>query len=204
MHRYRSHTCGALRESDIGKVVRLSGWCHRIRDHGGVLFIDLRDHYGLTQVVADPDSKAFKLAETLRSEWVVRIDGKVRKRPAGTENPELPTGQVEIYIDEIEVLGPAAELPMPVFGEQDYPEEIRLKYRFLDLRREHLHNNIMLRGKSHRLDPPADEGSGFLRIPDADPYGVVAQKARATTSCPRGCIRGNSTRCRRRRSNSSS
>ncbi|HET7806057.1 MAG TPA: aspartate--tRNA ligase [Pseudolabrys sp.] len=147
MHRYRSHTCGALRESDIGKTVRLSGWCHRIRDHGGVLFIDLRDHYGLTQVVADPDSKAFKLAETLRAEWVVRIDGKVRRRPGGTENPELPTGQVEVYIDEIEVLGPAAELPMPVFGEQEYPEEIRLKYRFLDLRREHLHNNIMLRGK---------------------------------------------------------
>ncbi len=146
MHRYRSHTCGALREGDIGKTVRLSGWCHRIRDHGGVLFIDLRDHYGLTQVVADPDSPAFKLAETLRSECVVRIDGKVRRRPGGTENPELPTGQVEVYIDEIEVLGPAAELPMPVFGEQDYPEEIRLKYRFLDLRREHLHNNIMLRG----------------------------------------------------------
>jgi aspartyl-tRNA synthetase len=147
MHRYRSHTCGALRDSDIGKTVRLSGWCHRIRDHGGVLFIDLRDHYGLTQVVADPDSKAFKLAETLRSEWVVRIDGKVRRRPGGTENPELPTGQVEVYIDEIEILGPAAELPMPVFGEQDYPEEIRLKYRFLDLRRDHLHANIMLRGK---------------------------------------------------------
>ena len=147
MHRYRTHTCGALREGDIGKPVRLSGWCHRIRDHGGVLFIDLRDHYGLTQVVADPDSKAFKQAESLRSEWVVRIDGKVRQRPEGTINPELPTGQVEVYIDEIEVLGPAAELPMPVFGEQDYPEEIRLKYRFLDLRREHLHNNIMLRGQ---------------------------------------------------------
>ena len=147
MHRYRSHTCGALREGDIGKAVRLSGWCHRIRDHGGVLFIDLRDHYGLTQVVADPDSKAFKLAETLRSEWVVRIDGKARLRPAGTENPELPTGQVEVYIDEIEVLGPAAELPMPVFGEQEYPEETRLKYRFLDLRRDKLHQNIMLRGQ---------------------------------------------------------
>jgi aspartyl-tRNA synthetase len=146
MHRYRSHTCGALREGDIGKTVRLSGWCHRIRDHGGVLFIDLRDHYGLTQVVADPDSPAFKLAETLRSEWVVRIDGKLRKRPAGTENPGMPTGQVEVYIEEIEVLGAAAELPMPVAGEQDYPEETRLKYRFLDLRREHLHNNIMLRG----------------------------------------------------------
>ena len=147
MHRYRSHTCGALREADIGKNVRLSGWCHRIRDHGGVLFIDLRDHYGLTQVVADPDSKAFKLAETLRSEWVVRIDGKVRHRPEGTINAELPTGVIEVYIDEIEVLGPAAALPMPVADEQDYPEEIRLKYRFLDLRREHLHDNIMLRGR---------------------------------------------------------
>jgi aspartyl-tRNA synthetase len=146
MHRYRSHTCGALRESDIGKSVRLSGWCHRIRDHGGVLFIDLRDHYGLTQVVCDPDSPAFKLAETLRSEWVIRIDGRLRKRPEGTENPDLPTGQVEVYIDEIEVLGAAGELPMPVFGDQEYPEEIRLKYRFLDLRREKLHNNIMLRG----------------------------------------------------------
>jgi len=147
MHRYRSHTCGALRATDIGGEVRLSGWCHRIRDHGGVLFIDLRDHYGLTQVVADPDSPAFKVAETLRSEWVVRIDGKVRRRPGGTENPELPTGEIEVYISEIEVLGRAGELPMPVFGEQDYPEDIRLKYRFLDLRREHLHRNIMKRGE---------------------------------------------------------
>jgi aspartyl-tRNA synthetase len=146
MHRYRSHTCGALRESDIGQQVRLSGWCHRIRDHGGVLFIDLRDHYGLTQVVADPDSPAFKMAETLRAEWVVRIDGKLRKRPAGTENADLPTGQVEVYIEEIEVLGAAGELPMPVFGDQEYPEETRLTYRFLDLRREKLHKNIMLRG----------------------------------------------------------
>jgi aspartyl-tRNA synthetase len=146
MHRYRTHTCGALRDSDIGKEVRLSGWCHRIRDHGGLLFIDLRDHYGVTQVVADPDSSAFKEAEKLRSEWVIRIDGKVRRRPAGTENPELPTGAIEVYISAIEVLGPAGELPMPVFGEQDYPEEIRLKYRFLDLRREHLHRNIMTRG----------------------------------------------------------
>ncbi|MEA2903076.1 MAG: aspartyl-tRNA synthetase [Alphaproteobacteria bacterium] len=146
MHRYRTHTCGALREADIGKAVRIAGWCHRIRDHGGLLFIDLRDHYGITQVVADPDSPAFKAAETLRSEWVVRIDGKVRKRPQGTENPALPTGAVEIFITDIEVLGPAGELPMPVFGEQDYPEDIRLKYRFLDLRREHLHRNIMTRG----------------------------------------------------------
>jgi aspartyl-tRNA synthetase len=146
MHRYRSHTCGALRATDIGQTVRLSGWCHRIRDHGGVLFIDLRDHYGLVQVVADPDSPAFRTAETLRSEWVVKVDGRVRARPAGTENPELPTGAVEVYATELEVLGPAAELPMPVFGDQDYPEEIRLKYRFLDLRRERLHHNIMKRG----------------------------------------------------------
>src|SRR5256714_7260283 len=102
MHRYRTHTCGALRASDIGKDVRLSGWCHRIRDHGGLLFIDLRDHYGLTQCVADPDSPAFSDAEKLRAEWVVRIDGKVRRRPEGTENAELPTGAVELFITEIE------------------------------------------------------------------------------------------------------
>jgi aspartyl-tRNA synthetase len=146
MHRYRTLTCGALRESDVGKDVRLAGWVHRVRDHGGVLFIDLRDHYGITQVVADPDSPAFKDAEKLRSEWVVRVDGHVRNRPAGTENPELPTGMVEVFIKEIEVLGAAADLPVPVFGEQEYPEELRLKYRFLDLRRDHLHANIMKRG----------------------------------------------------------
>ncbi|MGJ4928302.1 aspartate--tRNA ligase [Bradyrhizobium sp. HKCCYLS2038] len=146
MHRYRTHTCGALRDSNIGETVRLSGWCHRIRDHGGVLFVDLRDHYGITQCVVDPDSKAFGLAEKLRSEWVVRMEGKVRHRPTGTENAELPTGQVELYVADIEVLGPAAELPLPVFGEQDYPEDIRLKYRFLDLRRDKLHQNIMTRG----------------------------------------------------------
>ena len=174
MHRYRSHTCGALREQHIGETVRLSGWCHRIRDHGGVLFIDLRDHYGLTQVVADPDSPAFKDAEKLRSEWVVRIDGKVRKRPSGTENPEMPTGMVEVYISEIEVFGPAGDLPMPVFGDQEYPEEIRLKYRFLDLRRERLHKNIMLRGQVIELDPPPDERGRLLRIPDADPDRFVA------------------------------
>src|ERR1700724_1633756 len=146
MHRYRTHHCGDLRETDQGRAIRLSGWCHRIRDHGGVLFIDLRDHYGLTQCVVDPDSPAFKDAERLRSEWVVRMQGRVRRRPAGTDNPELPTGAVELYVNEIEVLGPAAELPMPVFGEQEYPEDIRLKYRFLDLRRDKLHQNIMTRG----------------------------------------------------------
>ncbi|MGB5903382.1 MAG: aspartate--tRNA ligase [Xanthobacteraceae bacterium] len=146
MHRYRSHTCGALRDANIDQTVRLSGWCHRIRDHGGLLFIDLRDHYGLTQCVADPDSPAFKDAERLRAEWVVRIDGRVRRRPEGTDNPDLPTGAVEVFINEIEVLGEAAELPLPVFGELEYPEDTRLKYRFLDLRREKLHQNIMTRG----------------------------------------------------------
>ncbi|HEX5778074.1 MAG TPA: aspartate--tRNA ligase [Xanthobacteraceae bacterium] len=147
MHRYRSHTCGMLREAQIGETVRISGWVHRVRDHGGVLFIDLRDHYGLTQVVADPDSPSFKTAETVRSEWVIRVDGKVRRRPGGTENPDLPTGQVEVYANEIEALGPAAELPMPVFGDQEYPEDIRLRYRFLDLRRDKPHANIMKRGQ---------------------------------------------------------
>jgi aspartyl-tRNA synthetase len=146
MHRYRTHDCGALRPDQIGSTVRISGWCHRIRDHGGVLFIDLRDHYGLTQVVADPDSPAFKTAEKLRSEWVVRVDGLVRRRPGSTENSDLPTGAVEVFATEIEVLGPAGELPMPVFGDQEYPEDIRLKYRFLDLRRERLHRNVMKRG----------------------------------------------------------
>jgi aspartyl-tRNA synthetase len=147
IHRYRTHNCGNLCETHANEPVRLSGWCHRIRDHGGVLFIDLRDHYGITQCVVDPDSPAFAQAEKLRSEWVVRIDGAVRRRPPGTENPEMPTGLVEVYVTEIEVLGPAAELPLPVFGEQIYPEEMRLRYRFLDLRREKLHRNIMLRGQ---------------------------------------------------------
>ena len=145
LHRYRSHTCGALRATDIGNTARLSGWVHRVRDHGGLLFIDLRDHYGITQVVADPDSPAFKTAEAVRSEWVIRVDGAVRKRPEGTVNAELPTGEVELFANEIEVLSQAKELPVPVFGEPDYPEDLRLQYRFLDLRRETLHRNIMQR-----------------------------------------------------------
>ncbi len=146
MHAYRSHTCGQLRAANIDQDIRLSGWVHRVRDHGGVLFIDLRDHYGMTQVVADPDSPAFAAAETLRAEWVIRIDGRVRARPEGTVNPDLPTGEVEIFANSIEVLSEAAELPLPVFGEQDYPEDTRLRYRFLDLRRERIHTNIMKRG----------------------------------------------------------
>ncbi|MCA1360347.1 aspartate--tRNA ligase [Bradyrhizobium sp. IC3069] len=164
MHRYRSHTCGALRESNIGETIRLSGWVHRVRDHGGVLFIDLRDHYGLTQCVVDPDSPAFSLAEKLRSEFVVKMDGKVRRRPDGTDNDDLPTGKVEVYISEIEVLGPAGDLPLPVFGDQEYPEDIRLKYRFLDLRREKLHQNIMTRVEIIKSMRRRMEGQGFFEF----------------------------------------
>jgi aspartyl-tRNA synthetase len=164
MHRYRTHHCGDLREGDVGRTVRLSGWCHRIRDHGGVLFIDLRDHYGVTQCVVDPDSPAFKQAERLRSETVVRIDGTVRQRPAGTENAEMPTGLIELYGREIEVLGPADELPLPVFGDQPYPEDTRLRYRFLDLRRSKLHHNIMLRGRIVDSIRGRMKGQGFFEF----------------------------------------
>ncbi len=146
-HAYRTHNCGQLRAENAGGTTRISGWVHRVRDHGGVLFLDVRDHYGLTQVVADPSSPAFKVVETLRSEWVVRIDGQVRTRLAGTENKDMPTGLIEVYATEVEVLSQAAELPLPVFGDVEYPEDIRLKYRFLDLRRDRIHNNIMKRGR---------------------------------------------------------
>lgn len=145
MHRYRSHTCGELRETHVGATARLSGWVHRVRDHGGLLFIDLRDNYGMTQCVVDPDSPAFKLAETVRAEWCIRIDGNVKMRTPETVNETLPTGAIEIFIRDLEVLGAARELPLPVFNEPDYPEDIRLTYRFLDLRRETLHENIMTR-----------------------------------------------------------
>ncbi len=145
MHAYRTHTCAALRASDVGQTVRVSGWVHRKRDHGGVLFVDLRDHYGVVQVVADGDSPALPVLEALRVESVVTIDGEVKARSEGTVNPGLPTGEIEIFARAVTVQSAAQELPMPVAGEQDYPEEIRLKYRFLDLRRETLHANIMLR-----------------------------------------------------------
>jgi aspartyl-tRNA synthetase len=147
MHRYRSHTCAALTTADVGNNVRLSGWVHRVRDHGGLLFIDLRDHYGMTQLVIDPDSAAFKLAETVRSEWVIRVDGEVKKRTPETVNAKQATGEIEVFIRELEVLGEAKELPLPVFGEPDYPEDIRLRYRFIDLRRETLHANIVKRSR---------------------------------------------------------
>ncbi len=145
MHAYRSHTCAGLNKADVGETVRLSGWVHRVRDHGGVLFIDLRDHYGITQILCDGDSPAFKALEAVRSEWVIRVDGRVKARDASLVNPKIPTGEIEVYVTGMEVLGPADELPLPVFGEVDYPEETRLTYRFLDLRREGMHQNMMLR-----------------------------------------------------------
>jgi aspartyl-tRNA synthetase len=147
MHPYRTHTCGQLRASDVGSIVRLSGWVHRKRDHGGLLFVDLRDHYGLTQIVADTDSPAFATLERLRVESVVTLTGKVVARTADTVNSNLPTGAIEMWAQDAEVRSAAEELPMPVAGEQEYPEDIRLRYRFLDLRREKLHANMMLRSK---------------------------------------------------------
>jgi aspartyl-tRNA synthetase len=146
-HAYRTHTCGALRASDTGNPVRLSGWIHRKRDHGGLVFIDLRDHYGLTQLVLHPETPGFATVERLRAESVIKIDGEVVARDASVVNPNLPTGEIEIRVGAVEVLSEAAELPLPVFGEPDYPEEIRLKHRYLDLRRETLHKNIVLRSR---------------------------------------------------------
>ena len=145
MHAYRSHTCAELNSSNVGDTVRLSGWVHRVRDHGGVLFIDLRDHYGMTQVLCDPDSPVFSQVETVRSEWCIRIDGEVKARDESLINPKLPTGEIEVFIRDIEVLGQSSELPLMVFGDQEYPEETRLRYRYLDLRREVMQNNMTLR-----------------------------------------------------------
>jgi aspartyl-tRNA synthetase len=164
MHAYRSHTCGELRIDHKGQDIRLSGWVHRVRDHGGLLFIDLRDHYGLTQIVVDPASPAFKAAEMVRSEWVIRVDGKVQPRPAGTENNELPTGLIEIAAAEITVHSEAKELPLPVFGDTEYPEDIRLKYRFLDLRRDRIHANIMKRGAIIDSLRRRMKGQGFFEF----------------------------------------
>ncbi len=164
MHAYRSHSCAALNQSNVGDTVRLAGWVHRVRDHGGVLFIDLRDHYGMTQVLCDPDSPVFAEVEKLRSEWCIRIDGEVKARAADLVNDKLPTGQVEVFVRELEVLGEAEELPLPVFGEVDYPEETRLRYRYLDLRREKLHQNIMLRSKVISSLRSRMNGQGFFEF----------------------------------------
>ncbi|GGD72842.1 aspartate--tRNA ligase [Croceicoccus mobilis] len=147
MHAYRTHTCGQLKAANVGETIRLSGWIHRKRDHGGVLFVDLRDHYGITQIVADEDSPALSVLDSLRVESVVTIDGEVKARSESTKNPNLPTGEIEVYARGITVQSRAEELPLPVAGEQEYPEEIRLRNRFLDLRRDKVHSNIVLRSK---------------------------------------------------------
>ena len=167
MHAYRSHSCNDLNASHVGQTIRLAGWVHRVRDHGGVLFIDLRDHYGMTQVLADPDSPVFSEVEKVRSEWVIRIDGEVKARDSELVNDKIATGEVEVFVRDLEVLGEAAELPLPVFGDLDYPEETRLKYRFLDLRRESLHENIMLRSKvvSSIRARMADKGFNEFQTP---------------------------------------
>src|SRR6476469_9462188 len=145
MHAYRTHNCAELRASNVGETVRLSGWVHRKRDHGHLLFVDLRGHYGITQIVTDTDSAAFATLDRLRVESVVTVEGEVVARSKETVNANLPTGEIEVRAEGVTVQSAAAELPMPVFGDQEYPEEIRLKYRYLDLRREQLHENIMLR-----------------------------------------------------------
>ena len=145
MHAYRTHTCGELRKSHVGEMVRLSGWLHRRRDHGGVMFIDLRDHFGLTQIVFNPGSPGFELVERLRSESVITVNGAVVARDGELVNPNLDTGEIEVVAGEVSVQSEAAELPLPVFGEPDYPEDIRLTHRYLDLRRETLHKNMTLR-----------------------------------------------------------
>jgi len=147
MNKYRSHNCSELTESNIGEKVLLSGWLHRKRDHGNLLFVDLRDNFGITQFVIENNNKYFKLLEGLKSESVISVSGKVVGRKKGTENKELKTGKIEVDIENIDILSESKELPMPVFGEQEYPEDIRLKYRFLDLRRNQMHENMILRSK---------------------------------------------------------
>ncbi|WP_337187312.1 aspartate--tRNA ligase [Phenylobacterium sp.] len=147
MHAYRTHTCGALRAADTGQTVRVSGWIHRKRDHGGLVFVDLRDNYGLTQLVISPETPGFNLIERARTESVIKVDGEVVARSPETVNPNLPTGEIEVRVRGLDVLSEASELPLPVFGEPDYPEEIRLKHRYLDLRRETIHRNVLLRSQ---------------------------------------------------------
>ena len=147
MHKYRTHTCSEITKKNSGSVVKLSGWIHRKRDHGNLLFFDLRDHYGLTQCVIENSNKFFKIVEKIKPESVVCVSGEVVNRSSDTVNKDLPTGEVEIKVSSFEILSRSKDLPMPVFGEQNYPEETRLKYRFLDLRRQEMHDNIVLRSK---------------------------------------------------------
>ena len=204
MDRLRTHTCGQLTREQLGSQVTLAGWLHNKRDHGGVLFVDLRDHYGITQVVVYADSGIQEKVGHLHKETVVQFEGTVVARSAENVNPRLPTGEIEVRARRFEVLGECDSLPFSVFPEEDAPEETRLKYRFLDLRRERMHRNIVLRSQVIRSLRRRMTDAGLQRVPDADPDGSSARRARATTWCPAACIPASSTPCRRRRSSSSS
>lgn len=203
MHAYRSHTCAELNKSNVGETVRLSGWVHRVRDHGGILFIDLRDHYGVTQVLCDPDSPVFAEMEKVRSEWCIRIDGNVKARDADLVNDKIPTGEVEVFVRDLEVLGDAGELPLIVFGDQEYPEETRLKYRYLDLRREAMQENMKLRSDvvARCASVCGMRTSANTRRRSSPPRRL---KARVTSWCRRVCTRASSMPCRRPLSSSNS
>ena len=198
MHAYRTHNCAQLRAADVGQSVRLSGWIHRKRDHGGLLFVDLRDHFGLTQIVTDTDSEAFKVLDRARAESVVTITGDVVARDGATVNANLPTGEIEVRARDVSVQSAAQELPMPVFGDAEYPEDIRLRYRFLDLRRERLHANIVLRSNviSSIRKRMIDQGLTEFQTPILRP---PARKARATIWSRAVSTPANSMRCRKRR-----
>ncbi len=168
MNKYRSHTCNDLREEDVGKIIFLSGWINKKRDHGNILFIDLRDNYGITQCIIDKENKNFKLLEKIQLETVIKIEGNVVNRSKDTINNEIDTGKIEVVIKSFQVLGTCKELPMPVFSDQEYSEEIRLKYRFLDLRRKKIHENIILRSKVISFIRNEMNKSGIFRISNAN------------------------------------
>lgn len=192
MHAYRSHTCAGLNKTNVGDSVRLSGWVHRIRDHGGVLFIDLRDHYGITQVLCDPDSPVFSEMEKVRSEWCIRIDGNVKARDESLVNPKIPTGEIEVFVRDLEVLGASEELPLIVFGDQEYPEETRLKYRYLDLRREVMQKNMTLRSD---VIASIRKRMWDLDFREYQTPIITASSPEGARDfwCHQGCIRGNFT-----------
>ncbi len=203
MHRYRSHLCGELRSADIGKDVRLSGWLHNRRNLGGILFIDLRDHYGIVQLVVRPGTDVNERLSSLSKETVIRVDGTVVARGADNVNPELPTGEIEVEVGEVEVLGAADQIPFTINAEDGVNEERRLEYRFLDLRRERMHRNIMLRSQVISALRQKMSAQNFTEL--ATPIlSATSPEAPATSWCPRGCTPASSTRCRRPRSSSSS
>ena len=202
MHQYRTTTCGALRLANAGSETRIAGWVHRKRDHGQLQFVDLRDHYGITQCVIDISSPLFAKVDALRLESVISVSGTVVQRSPETVNPKLPTGEIELQIKTIDVLSDADPLPFPVNTDADYPEDMRLRYRFLDLRREQPHANLILRSQVIASIRRRMIEQGFTEFRRRSSRRA-RPKARAIISCRAGCIRASSTRCRRRRSNSS-